>query len=432
MSEKNSSRRDFIKASSALAAAGISLNNMSIVKAANVSNDDTIRIGLIGCGGRGTGAAFNALSTSGKVKLVAMGDAFEDRLEGALRQLNKKTPVRVDVAAENKFIGFDAYQKVIDSDVDLVILTTPPGFRPIHFEAAIAAGKHVFMEKPVAVDAPGIRKVLATAEEAKKKSLAVGVGLQRRHDPSYIETIKRIQDGAIGDFIMSRVYWNGGGVWVRNRQPQQTEMEYQMRNWYYFNWLCGDHIAEQHIHNLDVGNWVRNSLPVEANAIGGREVRRGKQFGEIFDHFAVEYTYEDGSKMMSQCRHIRGCWSSVSEHIHGSTGTAVPNGKINSNGEKWRFRDKSKSPYQIEHDDLFAAIRSGTPYNEAKYGAESTMTSILGRMAAYSGKVIQWKDAIASNIDLSPKKYDWNAAPPVLPNDEGFYKVAIPGKTKTV
>jgi predicted dehydrogenase len=257
-----------------------------------------LKIALIGCGGRGSGAANQALNVPG-TKLVAMADAFKDRLEGALNNIKQAQGAKVDVPAERQFVGFDGYKQAM-ALADVVILATPPGFRPFHFEEAVKQGKHVFMEKPVATDGPGVRRVLAAAAEAKAKNLKVGVGLQRHHQPGYIETLKRIHDGAIGDITSLRVYWNDGGVWVNPRKPGQTEMEHQMRNWYYFNWLCGDHICEQHIHNLDVGNWIKNAYPVRCHGMGGRQVRTAKEYGEIFDHHAVEYEYADGSRMYSQ------------------------------------------------------------------------------------------------------------------------------------
>ncbi|MEX0936974.1 MAG: Gfo/Idh/MocA family oxidoreductase [Pirellulales bacterium] len=428
------SRRQFIKTSSALVAGGTFASSLSIARSAHAQGSAEIKVALVGCGGRGTGAASQALSTEGDVKLVAMADAFQDQVESCYNRLkeNRRMADRIDVPEERRFSGFDAYQKAIDSGIDLVILATPPGFRPIHFDAAVKANKHVFMEKPVAVDAPGVRQVLATAKEAKQKNLGVGVGLQRHHQQAYIETIDRLQNGAIGDILLTRVYWNGAGVWVRPRKPDQTEMEYQMRNWYYFNWLCGDHICEQHIHNLDVSNWLKGGPPVSANGMGGREVRTGKEYGEIFDHHFVEFTYEDGSKMMSQCRHIPGCWNSVSEHAHGTKGTANISGGRIEGEDSWRFRGQSPNPYQVEHDDLFASIRNGTPLNEAEYGATSTMTSILGRMATYSGQEISWDDAINSEISLAPEKYAFDATAPVLPDDNGFYPVPVPGETKVI
>ena len=313
-----------------------------------------------------------------------MADAFEDRLDNCYAQLAElgengsfENGKRLQVPAENRYVGFDAYRKVIDSGVDVVVHATPPGFRPEHFEYAVEQGKHVFMEKPVAVDAPGVRRVLKAAKAAKEKNLKVGVGLQRHHSTMYNATIDRIHDGAIGDVVALRVYWNGSGVWVRARKPGQTEMEYQMRNWYYFNWLCGDHIVEQHIHNIDVGNWVKGGHPVEAQGQGGRQWRNGPDHGEIFDHHFVEYTYDDGAVMLSQCRHIQNCWDQVAEFAHGSKGRAsLAAGLIEAPGG-WTHREPEdeKSPYQVEHDRLFEAIREDKPFNEAKNGAIATMTA---------------------------------------------------------
>ena len=412
---------------------GAAVGALAINRFAYAAGSDELKIALIGCGGRGTGAAGQALNVPGN-KLIAMGDAFGNRLEGALKALKEEHGEKVDVPADRQFIGFDAYKQAI-ALADVVILATPPGFRPIHFEEAVRQGKHVFMEKPVATDAGGVRRVLAAAEEAKKKNLKVGVGLQRHHQDGYIETIKRLHDGAIGDIHTLRVYWNDAGVWVNPRKPEQTEMEYQMRNWYYFAWLGGDHIVEQHIHNLDVANWVKKGYPVKARGMGGRQVRTAKEYGEIFDHHAVEFFYADGSVAFSQCRHIRGCWSSVSEHAVGTKGSVDIGGHSikGSDGSAWRYKGgKDVDPYQQEHIDLFAAIRSNTEYSEAVNGAKSTMTAILGRMATYSGVEIAWDDALNSKINLMPDSYSWDTKPKTLPDPDGFYKVAIPGTTKVV
>ena len=438
-------RRDFLKTSSAAAIGAGLLGSLS--RNAFAAGDETIKIGIVGCGGRGTGATSQALSTArdanetaGPVKLVAMGDAFADHLESKYTLLKTKFGDQVQVDDDHKFTGFDAYKKVIASDVDLVILATPPGFRPIHFEAAVAAGKNVFMEKPVAVDAPGIRKVLAAVKAAKEKDLKVGVGLQRHHQWHYMEALKRIHDGAIGDVLATRVYWNSGGVWDprKTREECSGEMEYQMRNWYYYNWLCGDHINEQHIHNLDVGNWIQQDFPIECMGMGGREVRKDKKYGEIFDHFAVEYSYENGSKMFSQCRHQRGTKSDVNEFAHGTKGGASLDGNTLAEltGENaWSYggrRAKRNDPYQTEHDDLFNAIRKNQPYNEGEYGAMSTLTAIMGRMAAYTGQVVTRKAALESEVDLMPEKFAWDAMPKNLPNENGEYAIPIPGITKTI
>ena len=425
------SRREFLKTSSTIAAAA------ALAPGVFAASDDTLKLALIGCGGRGSGAANQALSTSGSIKLVAMADVFKDRLDDSYNALKTQHADKVEVPEENKFIGFDAYQHAI-AQADVVILATPPGFRPPLFEEAVKQGKHIFSEKPVAVDGPGVRKVLAAAEEAKKKNLKVAVGLQRHHQLGYKETIQRLHDGAIGHITSMRCYWNGDGVWTHARKDLEkqfgrplTEMEYQMRNWYYFVWLCGDHIVEQHIHNLDVINWVKRGHPVKAWGMGGREVRKGSDHGEIFDHHFVEFEYADGTRCSSQCRHIPGCWDSVSEHVRGSEGTCDISGYKIQGEITWHSTTPgAKDPYQQEHDDLFAAIRNDTPYNEMlDYGATSTMTAIMGRMATYSGKEISWEDALNSNIDTMPKALSWDAAPPTLPDKDGNYPVAVPGVT---
>lgn len=436
------SRRDFIKTTSAAAALGTGLFT-SVSARAFADGDDTIKVGLVGCGGRGTGAAAQALQSPGNVKLVAMADAFSDQLEGSLsnikRQVQNDDSAQVEVTDENKYVGFDAFKKVIDSDVDLVILATPPGFRPMMFEYAVEKGKHVFMEKPVATDAAGVRKVLEAAKVAKEKELKVGVGLQRHHQACYTEMIKRLHDGEIGDVRALRVYWNGGGVWDprKSRDEVKSEMEYQMRNWYYYNWLCGDHITEQHIHNLDIGNWIMNAYPVSAIGMGGREVRTDPKYGEIFDHHAVQFTYADGTVMFSECRHIRNCWNSVTEHAHATKGTlhlsSNPRGcEFDFGGGKTeRFKGDTSNPYQVEHNDLFAAIREGKAYSEAEYGAMSTMTSILGRMCTYSGKEITMEKALNEGPQIVPNWEDlaWDAAPPTVPDANGHYPVPVPGVT---
>jgi predicted dehydrogenase len=425
------SRREFIK-TSGVAFGGALAGGLAVARSAYAGGSDELKIGLIGCGGRGNGAADDALTANKGVRITALADAFADRLQGTLSNLKNKFGDRIDVPKERQCVGFDGYKHVIDSEVDLVILATPPGFRPLHFAAAVAANKHVFMEKPVAVDAPGVRQVLAAAEEAKKKGLGVGVGLQRRHQASYLETIKRLQDGAIGDILFTRVYWNGDGVWVRGRKAGQTEMEYQMRNWYYFCWLSGDHIVEQHIHNIDVSNWIMNDHPATAQGMGGREVRKGKDHGEIYDHHYVEFTYKSGAKMFSHCRHIPRCWGSVSEHAHGAKGTSDVSGARIDGPNAWRYSGRDPNPYVVEHADLVASIRAGKPLAEGEYGALSTMTAIFGRMATYSGRLLTWDQAIHSNVSLAPESYSWDALPKPVPDEYGNYPIPIPGVTKVV
>lgn len=430
-------RRSFLKSSSVIAgAAALGTAPMSNVFA---SNDDTIKIALIGCGSRGTGAAVQALSTKQNIKLVAMADAFQNRLDDSYKLLKTKFGDKVDVPEDRQFVGFDGYKKAIPL-ADVVLLVTPPGFRPIHFEEAIKQGKHAFIEKPVAVDAPGIRKVLATAEEAKKKKLNVVVGLQRRYQDNYRETIKRIHGGDIGKIHSGQVYWNSGGVWVRPREEGQTEMEYQMRNWYYFNWLCGDHIVEQHVHQLDVANWVLGGHPVSVQGTGSRAWRTGEDYGEIYDNHAVELTYGDGAVVYSQCRHFEGTSNRVDETFQGTGGKVYLS--ANNSGILWDPSGKelfshptkdNRNPYQTEHDELFEAIANGEfKFQDAERGAISTFTGIIGRLATYSGKVLKWDEALASDISLMPDEFSWDALPKVLPDENGLYPYAQPGKTKVI
>lgn len=446
-SSANSNRREFLKSSSIVVAGAGLAATLGFARQVHANQtDDTVRLALIGCGGRGGGAVVDAMSTGNNIKLVAMADAFKDRLDSKHADLKKALGDRIAVDDDHKFVGFDAYQKALDSGVDLVILATPPGFRPIHFEAAVQANKNIFMEKPVATDAPGIRKILAANEEAKRRSLIVGVGLQRRHQPGYLEALKRYKDGAIGDFVAARAYWNGtrphSTPTQQDRDATKTEMEFQMRNWYFFVWLCGDHIVEQHIHNLDVINWFKGETPVRAVGMGGSQVPRQPGDGEIFDHHAVEFQYADGSHMFSQCRQITGCWSQVSEHIHGSKGSinldAGPNhySVLVNGGEGWNWKNGSPgpmpNPYQIEHADLQAAIHNGMPYNEVEYGAKSTMTAIMGRMATYSGKEITWDEALNSQLSIMPTEFSWDARMPINPGPNDMYPQAIPGLVKVV
>jgi predicted dehydrogenase len=435
---RSTTRREFVKQSSLLAGGLLAAPMLSNAGYFN-SVDDTIKVALIGCGGRGTGAAMQALKSRLNVKIVAMADAFRDRLDECYNNLTDadsdegNVKDRILVKEETKFVGFDAYLKAIPL-ADVVILATPPGFRPIHFAEAIKQGKHVFMEKPVATDPAGVKKVLETAELARQKKLNVVVGLQRHYQNSYRELLKRVKDGMIGEITSGQVWWNNDGVWVKMREPSQTEMEYQMRNWYYFNWLCGDHITEQHIHNIDVMNWFKGAYPVKAQGMGGRQVRTGKEYGEIYDHHYVEFHYADGSIMNSQCRHIKGTYAIVDEMLVGTKGV-VKCGRaeiISKDKTLYKFDKKTENnPYQTEHDELFAAIAKGEyKFADAENGAKATMTSIMGRMATYSGEVIEWDKALNSGLNLQPAKYAWGAEPPVKPDANGFYPIATPGVTK--
>ncbi len=434
--KRQNTRRDFVK-NTTLLSAGMLLPTLDVGAMANVFENKTLKLALVGCGGRGSGAADQALQADDNVELVAMADAFEDRLTSSFNNLSEKYAGtgKIKVKEKNRFVGFDAYKKAIDL-ADVVILATPPGFRPRHFAYAVENDKHVFMEKPLATDVPGIRKVLEMAEVAKSKKLNVVVGLQRHYQENYLQTLDLLKNDSIGKIVSGQVYWNSGGVWVKPRKPEYTEMEYQMRNWYYFNWLCGDHILEQHIHNIDVANWFIGEYPVSAQGMGGRLVRTGKEYGEIFDHHFVEFTYPSGAVVASQCRHQPNTMYRVGEAFQGTKGTVVTNdagtAKIfDIDGKELHSISNSEghNPYQEEHNRLFASIRNKEVINNGEYGAKSTMTAILGRMATYSGKVITWEEAMKSELSLVPEELSWDANPPVMPNDDGSYPIPIPGKT---
>ena len=393
--------------------------------------DETIKIGVIGCGGRGRGAAIDTLEGNKNVRITAIGDVFESSLKSFKDNVGKSkfTGDRLAVTPETTFIGLDAFQKVIDSGVDLVILASPPGFRPQHLEAAVKAGKHIFTEKPVAVDAAGIRKVLALVEESKKKNLAIVAGTQRRHQKGYLDTIAKLQnDKAIGDIVAGNVYWNNtNSIWFRPRKEGMSDVEYQIHNWYHFNWLCGDHICEQHVHNLDVANWVMGAHPVRCVGMGGRvrPCENPNVDGQIFDHFAVEYEYPNGVIINSYCRQIDNCNpGNQSEHFVGTKGvTHMKDGAWDINGQETGKHDMK--PYVQEHIDLINSIKSGKPLNELQQVTESTMTAIMGRMAAYGGRGLTWDQAMKSKEDTMPANLKWDGKLEVS-------AVPYPGKTKFI
>ncbi|MCS6777080.1 MAG: Gfo/Idh/MocA family oxidoreductase [Chloroherpetonaceae bacterium] len=410
-------RRDFLKTTSSMTAL------MATGNYAFARGSDRIRVGLIGCGGRGTGAAVDCASAAEGVEVVALGDVFKDRAEGCRNALKEQLKERCKVTDDHVFVGLDAYKKVIQSDVNLVILATPPGFRPLHFRAAVEAGKHVFMEKPIAVDAPGVRSVLESGEIATRKGLGVVAGTQRRHQFEYVETIKRIHDGAIGEIVAAQAYWNQGPLWAYERQPGQSDVEWQLRNWPYFTWLSGDHYVEQHIHNLDVINWVMQTHPVRAYGTGGRQVRVEPLYGHIYDHFAVEFEYPNGVLTWSMARQQDNTDARVSERVVGTKGVANPGGSI-SGPNRYRYDGPRPNPYVQEHTDLIASIRAGKPLNETKQVAESTLTAIMGRMSAYTGKIVTWEEAFNSREKLMPDELSFGPMP-VPP-------VAMPGRTRLV
>lgn len=423
-------RRDFLRDSALVLGGTIVGAGLPVNLRASGRTDDTLKIALIGCGARGLGAAVNALMTKGKVELVAMADVFKNNLDKAYNTLLRIEKIKgsINVPEKNKFVGFDAYEKAI-ALADVVLLATPPAFRPMHFEAAVQAGKHIFMEKPLASDAPGIRKILAAGQSATKKNLKVVVGLQNRYDPGFIEMVKRLKDGAIGDIVSASDYYLIGPVTHVPRQAGQTEMEFQMRNWRNFNWLWAGSPAGLQIHNTDIVNWVKGSYPVRAQGMGGRSsYLNGPEYGDIFDHFFIEYEYADGTKLNSQIRHISGTWNKGGANFLGTKGTGNLRDGIKdlSGNPVWKFQEENwGDAYQIEHDKLFAAIRNDTPVNDTEWAAMSTMTTILGRMAAHSGKMVEWDDAFKSDLTLFPKTLSWDA--------EGLiYPVPIPGQSDII
>lgn len=392
---------------------------------------NTLRVGLIGCGGRGSGAAVQALAADPDVVLTAMGDVFSDHLEASLAAIMEEQPSKVKVNKTNKFVGFDAYKKVIDSDVDVVILTTPPAFRPEHLMAAVNAGKHVFCEKPVAVDAPGVRKVIEAAKKAKAKNLSLVSGFTFRYDNAKRALFEKVLNGEIGRIKTVSSTRNGGGLWYKPRQDHWTDMEYQLRNWYYQNWLSGDYLVEMIVHSLDMMMWaLGDKTPVKATGTGGRQVRTDPKYGNIFDHFAIEYEYENGVRAFNFSRQQQGCSNRNTVEIAGTEGDAFVNagGAVRITGKTtWEYQGGKNDPYQTQHNELFASIRKGKPMNDGQMMANSTMVAILGRMVGYSGQTITWDEAMNSNQTLGPQpeQYSWNLK-------YSSPEVAIPGVTKVL
>ncbi len=445
---KSPSRREFLKCSGG-ALAGSALGGTALISElsarAYAGEDNTIKMVLVGCGGRGTGAAANALATKGPKKLVAMADVFENKLEGSYKRLSGQFADEVDVPPDRRFIGLDGFKKAIDllDEGDLVLLTTPPMFRPIHLEYAVEKGRHVFMEKSFAVDAPGIRRVLKAGEAAKKKNLKIAGGLMSRHSIPLQEAVSQIHDGIIGEVITIWAYRQHGPVGFRPKPEEMSELAHQISNYSCFTWVNGSFILDWLIHNLDVSCWVKDAWPVSAQGQGGRETRTNAD--QMFDHFAVEYTFPDGTKLLAQGRHMAGCWGFFGDVVHGTKGSAVlGEGQTkpriykghNQTAENliWEFKGNARNHYQVEHDVLFEAIRQDKPHNEADRCAKAAMTGILGRMAAESGKMVTWDEAMASNLELAPglEEYTWESDPPAMPDEQGNYPIAKPGFTKAL
>lgn len=432
MESKNNNRRTFLK-STGTAVIGSTVLPMGFsIRQGFAARREPLKVGLIGCGGRGTGAAAQALKADKDAELTCMADIFSDYLEESYQSLKKINPEQVKVTDAQKFVGFDAYQKVLDAGVDVVILTTPPAFRPAHFKAAVDAGKHVFCEKPVAVDAPGVRSVLASAKKAKEKGLSVVSGFTFRYDFPKRALFGRILDGEIGDVTTVFTARNGGGLWYKPRQDNWTEMEYQLRNWYYYDWLSGDYIVEMMVHSLDMMSWaLGDRLPIQATGSGGRQSRTESQWGNIYDHFAIEYEYENNIKGVHFSRQQKGCSNMNKVDIAGTEGFAsVDVGKrihATMGSERWDYKGESNNPYETQHEELFASIRAGQPMNEGELMANSTMLAILGRMVGYSGQTITWEQAMNSEHKLGPAAddYRWDLVVEVPP-------IAVPGITKVV
>jgi len=424
-------RRRFLRTTTGAAAA---LGALSVERFAHAAQGGPIKLGMVGCGGRGTGATNQALHATENIQLVAVGELFKDIADKAISNLSAMNSTKVDVTPDRLFLGFDAYKKVIAA-CDVVVLATPPTYRPMMFEEAVRQGKHAFLEKPVAVDAIGIRRVLAAAEEAKKKNLKVGVGLQRRHKPGYLEAVKRVQDGAIGDIMYGRTFWDMGAARAFvPKKPEWSELEFQLHNQFYFAWLCGDIIVDQGLHNIDVFNWIKGKYPVSAKGVCGAEVRRGKDAGWLMDHFAIEFEYDDGTRLFHQNRQIPDCWNYVAENAHGTKGQleCINDRTIfNITGaNEWHYEKENPivDPYQQEHNDLFKAIVNNEPYMEAERGAKSTMTAIMGRMAGWSGKLVKWDEAIESKVPFGKEFTNLKEEPPVMPEADGSYKLPTIGK----
>ncbi len=442
--DRFASRRAFLKRSGGVLA-GAALTGAMVPKV-HAAEDHTIRVALVGCGGRGTGAAAQALSTEGPTRLVALADVFENRLQSSLKQLSDQRAAQVDVPAERQFVGFDGYKKAIDvlDEGDVVLLATPPAFRPIHLEYAVARNRHVFMEKSFAVDAPGIRRVLEAGREATKRNLKIAGGLMSRHYKPLEEAVRKIHDGAIGKVITCWAYRAHGPVGFTPKSPGMSELAHQIRNYSCYTWCNGSFLLDWLIHNLDVCCWVKDAWPVSAQGQGGRQVR--DQPDQLFDHYAVEYTFADGTRLFAQGRHMANTWGFFGDKIHGATGSAVLGEGIKdprlyqghdmtAESAIWEFRGEPRNQYQVEHDLLFDAIRNDKPYNETDRCAYAAMVGILGRMAAESGKEITWDEALQSDLELAPgleKLESLDDPAPVLPDAQGKYPIAMPGFTNVL
>ncbi|PQO43340.1 Gfo/Idh/MocA family oxidoreductase [Blastopirellula marina] len=423
---QSDSRRDFLRKSAAISGAA-AVGSLSLARSVHAGGDDTLKVALIGCGGRGSGAAKNATMGDPNLKVTVLCDIFPDVLAQARQRLSRVLGDRMEVTDETCFSGFDGYKQVMESDVDVVLLCTPPHFRPAHLRAAIEAGKHVFCEKPVAVDAPGCRHVFETVEMAREKNLSIVSGLCWRYHPKVQETVAKVKEGAIGDVVAVHETYLTGTLWYRQPQPDWTPMEDQVRNWLYYTWLSGDHTAEQHIHSLDKALWLNDdAAPLACEAVGGRLVRTDPKWGNVYDHFGMTFEFPNNVKTFAFCRQMAGCYNDVNDYVLGSNGTAsILGGTVTpKSGPEWKYSGPNADMYDLEHKALYEGIRSGNVINNGVYMTRSTMMAIMGRMAAYTGQKVTWDMAINSTEDMTPKAYEWGPAPEV--------SVSLPGKTKFV
>lgn len=428
---RDPSRRSFLKTSATAAAALGATGSLGALRAAAPVHQGggPLKIGVVGIGGRGGGAAVQAAKAHPDNVLYAIGEAFADRLEKGIQGIEEELAGagmrdRLQVPPERRFVGLDSLDQVLASGIDAVVLATPPGFRPLQIERAVAKGVHVFAEKPVATDAPGVRRVMAACEVARKKGLSIVSGLCYRYHDGRRATMQRLQEGAVGEILAIQGNYITGELWSFKREPQWSDLEWQLRNWLYYPWLSGDLIAEQHIHTLDVMAWMKRDVyPIAATSLGGRQKRTDALFGTVFDHFATIYEWQDGTRGYSYCRQQDGCHRDVNEYVFGTEGRANVFNHTITGKHEWRFPDKTRDMYQTEHDEMFAALHAGKRIDNGDYMCKSTLMALLGRMAAYTGKRVTWEQALASTEVLVPEPLRWDDAPPK-------HEVSIPGITK--
>jgi predicted dehydrogenase len=430
--QRSCTRRRFLTHSSVVLST-LAVTRLAAGRAVHVAGSDGLRVGLIGCGGRGSGAALNALTADPQARLVAMADAFAWRIDESLKNLLVLKPGQIDVPPERRLVGLESYRQLLSCDVDVVLITVPSHFTPIYLKAAIDAGKHVFCEKTHAVDAPGVRLVLQATEAARQKGLSVVSGLAWRYDTGVQETMKRVHDGAIGEITTIQEVCNTGSLRSLPRKPGMTEMAYQIYNWYDFNWLSADLPGLNLVHNVDKGAWaLHDTPPLSAWGMGGREVRKGPTYGDVFDHHATVFDYADGVRMYAYCRQINGATTDISDVLIGTRGRCnllqnMIEGQVN-----WRYDGPPCNRFDLEHVALFSAIRAGTPINNGLYMARSSLLALMATWCSHTGEAITWEQAMNSQWQVNPERYAFDAPPPTLPGPDGNYPIPVPGATRFV